>query len=74
MRTTSAASIRTGVVAINNRADSVIGLAKSLKGDFDSIMGTVGTAVGRDTVLGHANSIDCAQLINTVGSTTGCTK
>lgn len=68
----AAQDIRGGVVDINNRADVIIGLSKALKGDFDNILGTVGTAINSSTILGHANSIDCAPLINLLGPTSSC--
>lgn len=68
--------IRTGIVAINNRAQTIIGLAAALKSDFDHILAGVGTTLGTGTVLGHANSIDCSLIINTAGAlpTGGCNK
>lgn len=64
-RTLSTAhSIRTGVIGINNRAQTVIDLVALLKADFDPILAAVGTVLGTPTILGHANSIDCAPLIH----------
>jgi prefoldin subunit 5 len=67
-------SIRDGIVAINGRADTIIGLSRQLKSDFDNVLAAVGTAIGGPTIIGHANSIDCSRLINLVGPTTGCGK
>lgn len=71
---TTAQSIRGGVVGINNHADAVIALAQALKGDFDNVISTVGTAINTATILGHANSIDCSALINLLGPTQSCNK
>lgn len=69
---TTAHSIRPGIVAINGRADVIIGLSQLLKSDFDNVLALVGTTIGTPTILGHANSIDCAPLINLLGATQSC--
>jgi methyl-accepting chemotaxis protein len=60
------ASIDRGVAAINGRADKAIDLAKLIKSDFDGVLS------GVNKIDAHANSIDCAALLNIVGHTTGC--
>jgi methyl-accepting chemotaxis protein len=67
-------SIRDGVVAINGRADTIIGLSKALHGDLSSVFSIVGSGLRTATILGHANSIDCARLINLLGRTQSCGK
>lgn len=69
---TTARAIRIGVVAINDRANVIIGLARLLKSDFDNILAGVGTMNGTATILGHANSIDCSRVINLLGPTQDC--
>jgi len=59
-------SIDRGVAAINGRADRAINLARGIKSDFDGILS------GVNKIDAHANSIDCAPLLNIVGKTTGC--
>ena len=68
-----------GVAAINRRGDRAIAGARGIKGDFEGILTQVGlgspaghTAAGKATIHGHANSIDCAPLINVVGPTQYC--
>jgi hypothetical protein len=58
-------SIDSGVAAINGRADRAIGLAAGIKSDFDQILAQVGTDISQNSILGHANSIDCSRLLNT---------
>ncbi len=75
-------SIDSGVAAINRRAKRAIGGVKSLKLDFAPISTFVGSGAlgahsteGPGTIHGHANSIDCAPLINEVaGPTAYCGK
>ena len=74
-------SIDRGVAAINGRADRAIDLARGIKGDFEGILANVGlgsaqghTNGGKTTIHGHANSIDCAALINLVGATQYCNR
>jgi methyl-accepting chemotaxis protein len=59
-------TIDRGAAAINRRADRAINLARGIKSDF------AGTRAGVDKIDAHANSIDCAALLNIVGQTTGC--
>ena len=74
-------SIDTGVADINGRADAGIDLSDQLKGDFTPIRALVGPgllgAAGHSTdgigaIHGHANSIDCSALINSLGPTQYC--
>ncbi len=46
------------------QADKIINLAAAIKGDFDGILARVGQRNAPNTVVGHANSIDCAKLFN----------
>lgn len=57
--------IRKRVVRINGQAQTGIDAATAILGDFDGILAGVGTKNGTRTVLGHANSIDCSNLLNT---------
>ena len=64
-----------GVAGINRRAADGIGVVGAIKGDFDDILSQVGTnfgSPGNATIRGHANSIDCAAVLNTIGHTTAC--
>ena len=59
-------TIERGVAAINGRADRAIDLAKGIKTDFEGVLS------GVNKIDAHANSIDCAALLNIVGMTSGC--
>lgn len=59
-------SIDRGVAAINGRADRAIDLARAIKGDFEGVRSSV------NEIDKHANSIDCATLLNIVGRTQSC--
>jgi hypothetical protein len=74
-------SIDAGVAAINGRADVGIEGAALLKSDFTPIRALVGPGLlgsaghstdGIGAIHGHANSIDCAPLINVLGATDYC--
>ncbi len=62
----SGGSNGTGAAGINRRADDAIALAKGIHIDLDTVEGAV------TKIDAHANSIDCATLLNIVGRTTGC--
>lgn len=59
-------TIDRGVAAINGRGDRAIETVRGIKSDFDGILSNV------TKIDAHANSIDCATLLNIVGRTTGC--
>lgn len=59
-------AIDRGVAAINGRADRAIDTVRGIKGDFVGIRGNV------NKIDAHANSIDCAPLVNIAGPTSGC--
>ncbi|MGH3994535.1 MAG: hypothetical protein ACRDSN_19000, partial [Pseudonocardiaceae bacterium] len=59
-------SIDRGVAAINGRADRAIDLARAAHGDLNAVNNDV------TKIDAHANSIDCAPLLNIVGQTQGC--
>jgi len=72
-----------GVAAINRRGDRAIDGARGIKGDFEGILTQVGVGSpaghasgGKATIHGHANSIDCAPLLNTgiLGTTQYCNR
>ena len=76
-------SIDRGVAAINRRGDRAIVGARGIKGDFVGILSQVGFGspaghqsggAGKAGIHGHANSIDCAPLINIVGRTQYCNR
>ena len=76
---TEVRQIDRGVAAINGRADRAIAGARGIKGDFVGILTQVGLGSpaghrsgGGAGIHGHANSIDCAALINLVGATQYC--
>jgi methyl-accepting chemotaxis protein len=63
-------SIKGGVVAINQRADAIIGLVKAIKADTANILAQVGPGHGSPSnasIHGHANSIDCSNLTGVPG-------
>jgi len=55
-----------GVAGINGRADRAIAGARGIKRDFEGILS------GVTKIDAHANSIDCATLINIIGRTQSC--
>ena len=57
-----------GVAAINRRADLAINLAKGIHSDLDTVEGAV------TKIDAHANSIDCAPLVNIAGPTQSCSR
>jgi len=59
-------TIDRGAAAINGRADRAIDLARGIKGDFEGVLS------GVTKIDAHANSIDCATLLNIVGRTPSC--
>jgi uncharacterized protein YoxC len=61
-------SIDRGVAAINGRADRAIDTVRGIKGDFEGIRS------GVNKIDAHANSIDCATLLNIIGRTQGCNR
>lgn len=75
-------SIDRGVAAINGRGDRAIAGARGIKGDFEGILTNVGNGTGSNghgskqnsSIHGHANSIDCAPLINIAGPTQYCNR
>lgn len=73
-------SIDSGVAAINRRASRGIVAVRALKSDFGPIAQIVGSpganhsTAGPGTIHGHANSIDCARLINVLGPTEYCNR
>jgi hypothetical protein len=80
---TEVGQIDRGVAAINRRADRGIAGARGIKGDFAGILTQVGLGSpaghlsgggGKAGIHGHANSIDCAALINVVGATQYCNR
>ncbi|MGI8750226.1 MAG: hypothetical protein ACR2J6_06725, partial [Thermoleophilaceae bacterium] len=74
-------SINGGVAGINGRAARGITRVRTLKDDFGPISVFVGSGqlgapgnstAGPGTIHGHANSINCSQLINLAGPTDYC--
>lgn len=55
-----------GVWSINKRADLAIDMARGIKRDFEGIRS------GVNEIDKHANSIDCARLLNIIGRTQSC--
>jgi hypothetical protein len=65
----TAQSIRVRLAKVGGpggQADKIINLASLIKGDFDGILARVGPGgfrgIGTSTIVGHANSIDCANI------------
>jgi methyl-accepting chemotaxis protein len=72
-------SIDSGVAAINRRGDSGIDEVRGIRNDLVPVFVFVGLGnpAGHDTqgpgtIHGHANSIDCSSLINSLGPTEFC--
>jgi methyl-accepting chemotaxis protein len=64
-----------GVAAINERAVTIGGIARAIRGDLGAVASLVGTGNASATIDGHANAIDCSNLINTAllgARTAGC--
>ncbi len=57
-----------GAAGINRRGDDGINGARGIKGDFGGILGNV------REIDKHANSIDCARLLNIIGRTEFCNR
>ncbi len=64
-------SIDDRVAMINARVRSVINETGPIKKDLDTVLSNVGERDGTNTVLGHANGIDCSPLLL---STTACNR
>ncbi len=61
--------INSGVAAINGRADTIIAAVGGIRADLGNVLAEVGgsgalSVGGRATIDGHANSIDCNNLVN----------
>jgi len=63
--------IDVGALGINDRAGVIDNTADTILTDFNGIRRNVGLANGENTVVGHANAIDCSPLLL---GTTGCNK
>jgi len=59
----TAESIDRRVQMINERVRSVINETGPIRKDLDRVLANVGTENGTNTVLGHANGIDCSPLL-----------
>jgi|GEM_PF-1304549 len=61
--------IKDGIVAINNKADVALSSASvtGIAADLHSVLAQVGTANGSNTILGHANTIDCNPALQVLG-------
>jgi hypothetical protein len=73
----SVRNIQTGVIDINSKAatiqSTVNGSGTEILPDFIAINGLVGTSTNAPpSINAHANSIDCAKLINLGGATKHC--
>jgi len=67
----TAESIDRRVQMINERVRSVINETGPIRKDLAGVLANVGTQNGTNTVLGHANGIDCSPLLL---GTQGCNK
>ncbi len=72
-------SINDGVATINGQADQVIAVVREIRLDLSNILAEVGRGgpaghvrPGGKTIHGHANSIDCAANITTLGAGSAC--
>jgi hypothetical protein len=65
--------IHDGVVAINNKADVALGTVTGIAGDLHSVLGQVGTSIGPNSILTHANAIDCNTVLAAL-SGPGCNR
>ncbi|MEJ7784290.1 MAG: hypothetical protein WKF96_05750 [Solirubrobacteraceae bacterium] len=64
-------NIDRNVKGINVTANNIDTTAKAILVDFNGILRNVGTQNGTNTVVGHANGVDCSTLLL---GTTGCNK
>ena len=65
-------SIDPAVSGINNRAVVIQGVARDLGGDLAQVQKLVGRTNGdSNTIINHANSIDCSNLLNLSGGGAG---
>ena len=63
----TARSIDGRLVATTDKANAVLAIAQAIQADTGNILTIVGQDIkvnGGNTVLGHANSIDCSSLVN----------
>jgi hypothetical protein len=79
----TASNIKSLIITINGDVDSVNAAvdatsnSNNIFNDFNGInllVGNDGGVMGEQTINAHANSIDCAGLFNTVGTTVDCKK
>ncbi len=65
-------SIDPAVSGINNRAVVIQGVARDLGGDLAQVQKLVGRTNGdSNTIINHANSIDCSNILNLSGGSAG---
>jgi len=62
------------VAAINRRAITIREIAQSLGMDLNETLKLVGSNSGRNTIGGHANSIDCSTVFQATGSNEACNR
>jgi hypothetical protein len=65
-------TIQPTLAVVSGKVTTITGSVTGIKSDFDNILANVGTSDSGDTVVSHANSIDCSHLIDLVGVTTDC--
>lgn len=69
---TTVHQIQPGISLISSKVTTINNTVVGIKSDFDGILANVGLTNGSPTVVGHANSIDCSNIINLLGPTTDC--
>jgi uncharacterized protein YoxC len=65
-------TIQPNLATVSGKVTTITGSVTGIKSDFDNILANVGLTNGSPTVVGHANSIDCSNIINLLGKTTDC--
>ena len=61
---TAVHQIQPGLVTISHKVTNIQGTVTGIHSDFDGILANVGLQNGSPTVVGHANSIDCSNVVN----------
>ena len=61
-----------GVRRVNAQALDILNTARPIAGDLNTVLGLVGTNISGQTILAHANSIDCSRILQLGGPTQAC--
>lgn len=61
-----------GVRRVNVQALDILNTARPIGEDLNKVLGLVGTDISGQTILAHANSIDCSRILQAGGPTMAC--